>query len=59
MLQALSQNRIRLLTNNPRKVEGLKACGIEIVEQVPLRVGLNAHNKAYLETKRRRSGHQL
>jgi GTP cyclohydrolase II len=59
MLDLLSQRRIRLLTNNPRKAAGLKAAGIEIVEQVPLKSGLNPHNQAYLDAKRLRSGHQL
>jgi len=48
-----------LLTNNPRKVEALRAEGIEVVEQVPLRAGENEHNRAYLAAKRDRSGHQL
>ncbi|HWH17173.1 MAG TPA: GTP cyclohydrolase II [Allosphingosinicella sp.] len=59
MLEMLSQRQVRLLTNNPRKVEGLEAAGIEVAEQVPLRSGMNPHNEAYLDTKRRRSGHQL
>ncbi len=59
MLQLLSQTRIRLLTNNPRKVVGLEAEGIEVHERVPLHSGANPHNQAYLDTKRRRSGHQL
>jgi GTP cyclohydrolase II len=59
MLDALSQSKVRLLTNNPRKVAALEEAGIEVVEQVPLRSGLNPHNEAYLDTKRRRSGHQL
>lgn len=59
MLGALSQKKVRLLTNNPRKVEGLQASGIEVVEQVPLKSGLNIHNREYLDTKKRRSGHQL
>lgn len=59
MLEALSQRKVRLLTNNPRKTEGLEAAGIEVAEQVPLKSGLNPHNEAYLDTKRRRSGHQL
>ncbi len=59
MLQALSQDRVRLLTNNPRKVEGLEAAGIRVAERVPLRSGANSYNQAYLDTKRLRSGHQL
>ncbi|HYW16018.1 MAG TPA: GTP cyclohydrolase II [Allosphingosinicella sp.] len=59
MLARLAQDEVRLLTNNPRKVEGLEAAGIRVSERVPLRAGGNAHNRDYLETKRLRSGHQL
>ena len=59
MLEALGQRRIRLLTNNPRKVEALATLGIEVTERVPLKAGAGAHNRAYLDTKRDRSGHQL
>jgi GTP cyclohydrolase II len=59
MLEALGQARIRLLTNNPRKVETLAALGVEVTERVPLRAGAGPHNQAYLDTKRDRSGHQL
>jgi len=59
MLAKLSRNAVRLLTNNPRKVAALEAGGIEVVETVPLKVGATAHNRAYLDAKRDRSGHQL
>ena len=59
MLQLLGQERVKLLTNNPRKVAALQEAGIEVVERVPLKTGENPHNRAYLDTKRRRSGHQL
>lgn len=59
MLSALAQEEVRLLTNNPRKVEGLEAAGIRVAERVPLKAGGGPHNRAYLETKRSRSGHQL
>jgi len=59
MLNRLSQDKVRLLTNNPRKVAGLEAAGIAVIEQVPLKSGRNPHNEAYLDAKRRRSGHQL
>lgn len=51
--------RLRLLTNNPRKVASLAADGIEVVDRVPLQVGENPHNAAYLATKRKRLGHFL
>jgi GTP cyclohydrolase II len=50
---------IKLLTNNPKKVAALEAEGVEVVEMVPLKVGASEHNRAYLDTKRDRSGHQL
>jgi GTP cyclohydrolase II len=59
MLEALGQREVRLLTNNPRKVAGLEAAGIAVTERVPLKRGINPHNEAYLDTKRRRSGHAL
>ncbi|HEX8127374.1 MAG TPA: GTP cyclohydrolase II [Allosphingosinicella sp.] len=59
MLAALGQSEVRLLTNNPRKVDGLESAGIRVAERVPLKAGGNAHNRDYLETKRTRSGHQL
>jgi 3,4-dihydroxy 2-butanone 4-phosphate synthase/GTP cyclohydrolase II len=55
----LGVRRIRLLTNNPKKVIGLEGYGLEIVEQLPLSLPANPHNKRYLETKRTRMGHSL
>ena len=48
---------IRLLTNNPEKLDQLAAFGITISERVPLWVGENHHNKSYLETKESKLGH--
>jgi GTP cyclohydrolase II len=59
MLEALGQEEVRLLTNNPRKAAALEAAGIRVTELVPLLTGANPHNQGYLETKRRRSGHRL
>jgi GTP cyclohydrolase II/3,4-dihydroxy 2-butanone 4-phosphate synthase/GTP cyclohydrolase II len=50
---------IRLLTNNPAKVEALRAQGIKVVEQVPVVVEPSLYNKRYLETKRVRMAHKL
>ena len=47
------------LTNNPKKVVGLDAYGLEIVEQVPIRVPPNPHNERYLRTKREKLGHKV
>ncbi|MBI4801687.1 MAG: bifunctional 3,4-dihydroxy-2-butanone-4-phosphate synthase/GTP cyclohydrolase II [Elusimicrobia bacterium] len=49
--------RLRLITNNPRKVVGLKGYGLEIRERVPLRVTPNKHNAGYLKTKKEKMGH--
>lgn len=49
---------VRLLTNNPEKVEALKAGGVS-VERVPMQVEASDHNRGYLDTKRDRMGHQL
>ncbi len=59
MLQLLGQDRVRLLTNNPNKVAGLSAAGIEVIERVAHLVPPNPHNQAYLATKRDRTGHQF
>lgn len=59
MLDKLGRNQVRLLTNNPRKVAALEAEGIKVLAQVPLKIAAGEHNKAYLDTKRDRSGHQL
>jgi GTP cyclohydrolase II len=57
MLRALGIDRVRLLTNNPNKVAGLEAAGIEVVERVAHHMPANPHNADYLATKRKRSGH--
>ncbi len=59
MLCDLGLKRIRLLTNNPKKVVGLQGYGLEIVEQLPIRIPANPHNERYLKTKRDRMGHTL
>jgi GTP cyclohydrolase II len=57
MLRGLGIDRVQLLTNNPNKVSGLEAAGIQVVERVPHRMAANPHNADYLATKRRKSGH--
>lgn len=57
MLRALGVKSVALVTNNPQKVDGLSAAGIDVVERVPLVTGMNAINAEYLETKRVRMGH--
>jgi GTP cyclohydrolase II len=57
MLRALGVGKVQLLTNNPSKVAGLTAAGIEVVERVAHHMPVNPHNADYLETKRAKSGH--
>jgi 3,4-dihydroxy 2-butanone 4-phosphate synthase/GTP cyclohydrolase II len=59
IISDLGIRKIRLMTNNPRKVVGLDGHQLEIVEQVPVRSESNEHNEKYLETKKKRMGHKL
>ncbi|MEP4076565.1 bifunctional 3,4-dihydroxy-2-butanone-4-phosphate synthase/GTP cyclohydrolase II [Haloferula sp.] len=59
ILQDLGLGKIRLMTNNPKKVVGLEGYGLEIVEQLPISLPSNPHNERYLETKRDRMGHSI
>lgn len=59
MLRILGFERVRLATNNPRKVFGLRQHGVEVLSRVPLVTPLNPHNTDYLATKARKSGHIL
>lgn len=59
ILADLGASRVRLLTNNPAKVEGLEEHGIEVVERLPLLITPNPTNLRYLTTKRDRMGHLL
>ncbi|TRX73102.1 GTP cyclohydrolase II [Pseudomonas mangiferae] len=59
MLQHLGIASIRLMTNNPRKVNALEGFGIRVAERRPLQFGLNPHNSKYLATKAGKLGHML
>ncbi|MGD8191337.1 bifunctional 3,4-dihydroxy-2-butanone-4-phosphate synthase/GTP cyclohydrolase II [Brevibacillus ginsengisoli] len=59
ILRELGIGRIRLLTNNPRKISGLKGYGLEVVERVPIQIEAQAHNQHYLQTKQAKLGHHL
>lgn len=59
ILADLSVRRIRLLTNNPRKVVGLEGYGLTIVERVPIQIQPTERNRRYLSTKREKLGHLL
>jgi 3,4-dihydroxy 2-butanone 4-phosphate synthase/GTP cyclohydrolase II len=59
MLRHLGITRLRLMTNNPRKRVGLIGYGLEIVENIPIRIASNPHNERYLATKKNKLGHEL
>ncbi len=59
ILRDLGVHKMRLMSNNPKKRTGLIGYGLEIVENVPLRVQSNPHNSKYLETKKTKMGHEL
>ena len=59
ILVDLGLKTICLLTNNPRKVVGLEGYGLEIVQQLPMKIRANPHNAKYLQTKREKMGHWL
>jgi 3,4-dihydroxy 2-butanone 4-phosphate synthase/GTP cyclohydrolase II len=59
ILRHIGIHKLRIISNNPRKRVGLIGYGLEIVENVPLRVDPNPHNEKYLQTKRDKLGHIL
>lgn len=59
MFSHLGIDKVRLMTNNPRKLEAVEAMGITITERLALRTGDNAHNERYLATKAGKLGHLM
>lgn len=59
MLRNIGVRKMRLLTNNPKKMVGLDGYGLSIVEQIPIEVAPNEHNRCYLECKKLKMGHLL
>jgi 3,4-dihydroxy 2-butanone 4-phosphate synthase / GTP cyclohydrolase II len=59
ILRDLGVRKIRLLTNNPRKIAGLKGYGLELVERVPIQMPTEKENEHYLKTKKDKLGHLL
>lgn len=57
MFEKMGIKRVRLMTNNPRKVKALEDIGIEVVERLPHETGRNPHNVNYLDTKKGKLGH--
>jgi len=59
ILEDLGIKKVKLMTNNPKKLSGISGYGIEIVERVPIQMNHNEKNKFYLETKKEKMGHLL
>ena len=59
MLYMLGVRRMRLMTNNPRKIVGVQGHGLEVTERIPLEIQSNPGNKKYMQTKKRKLGHIL
>jgi GTP cyclohydrolase II len=59
ILKSLGFSKVRLLTNNPKKVAMMRGCGLDVVERVALKVGRTRFNSGYLDTKAAKSGHLL
>ena len=59
MLSQLKITKVKLITNNPRKVENLTKLGINVTERIPIKINPNKYNKKYLDTKSKKSGHIL
>ncbi|HET9057596.1 MAG TPA: bifunctional 3,4-dihydroxy-2-butanone-4-phosphate synthase/GTP cyclohydrolase II [Chitinophagaceae bacterium] len=59
ILRKLNINKLRLLSNNPRKRAGLSGYGLEIVETIPILAKANPYNEKYLQTKRDKMGHKI
>ena len=59
MLQILGVKRVKLLTNNPAKLDGLTQAGIEVSGRIPLHGPVNSDNRRYLTAKATRAGHKL
>ena len=59
MLSQLKINKVKLITNNPKKVEHLKKLGINVTKRIPIKINPNKYNENYLNTKSKKSGHIL
>ena len=59
ILRDLGLRKVRIMTNNPKKIYGIEGYGLTVVEEVPVRIEPGEHNRRYLETKKEKMGHKL
>jgi len=59
MLEHFGITQVRLMTNNPRKMDALSQSGVAVTERVPIETGQNRHNKSYLAVKADKLGHLI
>jgi 3,4-dihydroxy 2-butanone 4-phosphate synthase / GTP cyclohydrolase II len=59
ILRDLGLKKLRIMTNNPKKIYGIDGFGLTVVEEVPIQITPGEHNKGYLETKKKKLGHKL
>ncbi len=59
ILRDLGLRKIRIMTNNPKKIYGIEGYGLTVVEEVPIRIEAGEHNRGYLDTKKQKMGHKL
>ncbi len=59
ILRDLGLRKLRIMTNNPKKIYGIEGYGLTVVEEVPIQIEPGEHNRAYLETKKAKLGHRL
>src|SRR5215212_8513687 len=59
ILRDLGLSKLRIMTNNPKKIYGIEGFGLTVVEEVPIRIPPGEHNRKYLETKKAKMGHKL
>jgi len=55
----LGVKKLKLITNNPKKIKGLEGYGLEVVERVPIQIAYNESNEFYLKTKQKKMDHML
>jgi len=59
ILRDLGLTKLRIMTNNPKKIYGIEGYGLTVVEEVPIKIEATEHNRKYLETKKAKMGHKL